>query len=292
MLHGPAHPHGPATAQQPQNLNPGYSQQGQPQDQQQWGQQQGQQWGQPQQGQQWNPQQGQQWGPQQGQQWGGQQQWGPQGGQIPPGQQWGGPQQQQWGPQGGQQWGPHGQGHHGGHGPQQWGPQPGQGQQWGQPGQQWGQPGNAQWGQQGYGVQVMEGQNIYITANSNPKMCIDVTGSSKNDSAEVILFDYNGTANQIWIRQGNCLVSKCSGKAMDISGGEKEGSKVIQFGKHGQANQQWQILPVQNNPNLAYIVSPSGLALTVKGNNMRAKTQIVASKYNGSPNQHWIINHC
>ena len=137
----------------------------------------------------------------------------------------------------------------------------------------------------------MKDKKIFITSSSNPQLCIDVNEGSKKDSANLILFEYKGSPNQIWIRQGSCLVSQNSGKAIDISGGEQEGNKIIQYSKHGKQNQQWQIFPTQS-PGLVYIASPSGLALTVKGNNIRSKADIVASRYNGSPNQHWIINYC
>ena len=136
-----------------------------------------------------------------------------------------------------------------------------------------------------------EGQAVYICAYSNPKLCLDVNQGEKKDRARIILFDYNGQPNQIWIREENFLISKNSGKVMDIEGGEIEGKNLIQFTKTGGPNQQFQIIPTRNNPKVAYITSPSGLALTVKDNNIIKRAEIIASKFNAFPNQHWIINY-
>ena len=144
---------------------------------------------------------------------------------------------------------------------------------------------------QGYGAQLKEGQAVYICSNSNPQLCLDVSGAERKDCARVILYKYNGQPNQVWIRQGPCLISKNSGKAMDIEGGELEGKHIIQFKASGQPNQQFSVYPTNNNPNVVYITTPSGLALTVKGNNIREGAEVIASRYNGSPNQHWVLNY-
>ena len=152
-------------------------------------------------------------------------------------------------------------------------------------------PGNVQQGGFNPGFGLKEGQAVYICANSKPNLCLDVNEGSKKDCAHIILFDYTGSKNQIWIRQGSCLVSKNSGKVLDIEGGEVDGKNVIQYKKNGSPNQQFQVIPNQLNPNIVYIASPSGLALTVKDNNITKRAEIVVSKYNGSPNQRWLIKN-
>ena len=143
-----------------------------------------------------------------------------------------------------------------------------------------------------YEASFREGQQAFICSAINPKLCLDVNEGSKKDRARIILFDYTGADNQIWIREGNLLISKNSGKALDIEGGEGEGKNVIQYSKHGRANQQFQIcVPSEGNPNVVYITSPSGLAITVKNNNISKREKIIVSRYTGSPNQHWVLSY-
>ena len=139
------------------------------------------------------------------------------------------------------------------------------------------------------GYVINEGQNISICPYNNHTLCFDVEQGSKDDRARIILFDCNGQANQVWIRQGPCLVSKNSGKVMDIEGGDNEGKNLIQFTKTGGSNQQFKIVAHPYNPSLVYIAAPSGLVLTVKDNNITKRGEIIVSKYNGSDGQHWFI---
>ena len=159
-------------------------------------------------------------------------------------------------------------------------------------------PGYAQGGygpQGGFGPQanvpvVQEGQGVCICSAVNPKLCLDVKEGSKKDRARIILFDYTGNANQVWIRQGNSLISKSSGKALDIEGGEGEGKNVIQFTKNNGANQNFQIT-VGNSSGVVYITSPAGLALTVKNNNINKCEEIVVSRLTGAHNQLWVLSY-
>ena len=151
-------------------------------------------------------------------------------------------------------------------------------------------PGYAQGGYGGNGPVVQEGQAVFICSAVNPKLCLDVNEGSTKDRAKIILFDHTGGDNQVWIRQGNSLVSKKSGKALDIEGGEGEGKNVIQFTQNNGANQQFQIT-VGNSSGVVYITSPSGLALTVKNNNINKREEIIVSKLTGAHNQLWVLNY-
>ena len=158
-------------------------------------------------------------------------------------------------------------------------------------------PGYAQGGygpQGGHGPQggqvVQEGQGVIICSAVNPNLCLDVNEGSTKDRARIILFDYSGNDNQLWVREGNALISKKSGKALDIEGGEGEGKNIIQFSKNNGANQQFKIT-VGNSSGVVYITSPSGLALTVKNNNIAKREEIVVSKLTGAHNQLWVLKY-
>ena len=148
-------------------------------------------------------------------------------------------------------------------------------------------PGNAQGGNNQL---VNEGQSVCICAATNDKLCLDVNQGSTENRANIILFDYTGSNNQIWIRQGNSLICKNSGKALDIEGGQGEGKNVIQFTKNNGPNQNFKIIPA-NNQGIVYITSPSGLALTVKGNNIKKREKIIVSRFSGSLNQLWVLRY-
>ena len=138
---------------------------------------------------------------------------------------------------------------------------------------------------------VEEGQKIIISVASNPKLCLSVKGDDMNNRARIILFDYSEQENQIWIRKEKSLESKKSGRVLDIQGGEGEGNNIIQFNGNKSPNQQFEIIRTYNNPNVVKITSPSGLAITVKGNNINKNGEIIASKYKGDSNQHWVLSY-
>ena len=174
--------------------------------------------------------------------------------------------------------------HHHGHGP---GFGPGYAQGGFGPG--YAQPPQVVYGS-GYGQLLGEGQAVCICSASNPNLCLDVNEGSTKDRAKIILFDYTGGDNQVWVRVGNSFASRKSGKVLDIEGGEGEGRRVIQFSKNNGTNQQFQIT-VGNSSGVCYITSPSGLALTVKNNNTAKREEIIVSKFTGAHNQLWVLKY-
>ncbi|KYF78598.1 hypothetical protein BE11_28700 [Sorangium cellulosum] len=82
--------------------------------------------------------------------------------------------------------------------------------------------------------------------NVNSGKCLDVQGSSRNNSANITQWDCDASKNsQKWefIDRGNGVVSLRSvnsGKCVDVSGASTaDGSRFIQYTCHSGTNQQF-----------------------------------------------------
>ena len=73
-----------------------------------------------------------------------------------------------------------------------------------------------------------------------------------------------------------------SGLVLDIEGGKK-GGKIITYAKHGGDNQLW---TWKGNT----IVSKTGYALDVQGNNAASGTNVISWDHHGERNQQWKMN--
>ena len=124
---------------------------------------------------------------------------------------------------------------------------------------------------------------VYIVSEANHKFCLDVEKASKDDNADIILYELNGTPNQTWILEGTTIKSVNSGKVIDIKGGEEKGNKIIQYEATGGDNQKWYW------HSDCTIRSEHGLCLDIEKGNIENGTSIIAYPCNGGINQKWKI---
>ena len=123
----------------------------------------------------------------------------------------------------------------------------------------------------------------YIVSEANPNLALDVAGASKNNGANVVIWDFVGSNNQKWIIRGQEITSVNSGKAMDIQGGEKKGAKIIQWDPNHGPNQKWYF------HNDGTIRSQNGLCLDISGGKIERGTSVVAWENHNGINQKWRI---
>ena len=83
--------------------------------------------------------------------------------------------------------------------------------------------------------------------------CLDVSGASPDDRAEIIQWQCHGGENQQWrveaVTGGYQLVARHSGKCLDVRGeSTNDGGSIIQWSCHSGANQTWLLRPVTTVP--------------------------------------------
>ncbi|MFG2041463.1 RICIN domain-containing protein [Dactylosporangium sp. NPDC048998] len=94
--------------------------------------------------------------------------------------------------------------------------------------------------------QAMNGsQDTFEFINAADNRCLDVNGASKDNGAELVIWDCHGGANQLWrpVRDGDGyrLVSLNSGRCIGIdSGNPAPGAVARQWDCDGSTNQRWQ----------------------------------------------------
>ena len=84
---------------------------------------------------------------------------------------------------------------------------------------------------------------------------LDVPNLSKEEGVDMIQWEDNGGENQQWKLEKaekadsdkiKCIKSRCSGLVLDIFEASREdGARVIQWGLHGDKNQQWELVEVK-----------------------------------------------
>ena len=95
--------------------------------------------------------------------------------------------------------------------------------------------------------------------------CLDVSGGSRSNGADVIQWNCHGGDNQLWRLVPAAggyfrIIAKHSGKCLDVSGGSRSnGADVIQWNCHGGDNQRWKLQPPTPGPGLRYQAHVAGL---------------------------------
>ena len=88
-----------------------------------------------------------------------------------------------------------------------------------------------------------------ISSKLNPNMCLDINQCSKNDKANLQLWQKNGTNAQKFKVQYNSdgyytIKAICSGKFIDVSAsGKQNGTNIWQYCDNGTDAQKWFIVP-------------------------------------------------
>jgi tetratricopeptide (TPR) repeat protein len=85
------------------------------------------------------------------------------------------------------------------------------------------------------------------------------------------------------------IISEFSDKVLDIQDGTQEdGTAIIQYHYHGGPNQQWELVPVEEN-YFKIVSCLNGKALDVWNHNSEDGAEVVLHRYLGGANQHWQL---
>ena len=142
----------------------------------------------------------------------------------------------------------------------------------------------------GAGASRSIANGTYTVASSlNSNRVIDCIHSSKEDDANVILYDNAETDNQhiqiTFLGNGYySIVFVHSGKSIDMN---RETHNVTQWGYHGGKNQQWAIF--KYGEQYAIVNRESGLYLDLQAGNPINEANIQVYKGNNTKAQRWIL---
>ncbi|WP_426502374.1 lectin [Dactylosporangium sp. McL0621] len=126
------------------------------------------------------------------------------------------------------------------------------------------------------GVEVVGGQS---------GRCLDVSGQSTANGAQVQLYDCWGGANQRFTATASQQLQVYGNKCLDANGrGTTNGTSVIIWDCNGQTNQQWTV-----NADGTITGVQSGLCLDASGAATANGTKIVLWSCNGGANQRWSL---
>ena len=113
--------------------------------------------------------------------------------------------------------------------------------------------------------------------------CLDVSGVSQVNGAQVQIWDCNGQSNQQWTLTSAGELRVYGGKCLDVNGGgTADGSSVIIWDCNGQNNQQWRF-----NSNGTITAVGANRCLDVPNNATANGTKLVIWDCNGGTNQRW-----
>ena len=134
----------------------------------------------------------------------------------------------------------------------------------------------------------------YVRSAMNQSVRLDISGASKANGGDMIVWQANGGANQKFLfklQSNGCFTiqSVNSGKLVDVSGCSKEaGGNVLQWQSNGGANQRWTIT-VDSSNRLSFVNENSGLLMDVSGGSAVNGTSVIQWYDNGGLNQKWTL---
>jgi glucosylceramidase len=146
----------------------------------------------------------------------------------------------------------------------------------------------------------------YEIINFNSGKCVDVSGISKSDGANVHQWTCRHQSNQMWSVVPDwytdgyfLLVVQHSGKCLDVSGpSTADGANVHQWTCHNGFNQQWSLTggpgggaPVPGNTVYRFVNRYSGKCLEVAGGSLSEGANIRQWTCNGSYHQYWVVSY-
>lgn len=121
---------------------------------------------------------------------------------------------------------------------------------------------------------------------SDPKWCIDVAGGKAHNGANLILYPYRGSPNQLWSYDGKFLRSKANPRyIVDINEARMAcGTNLHLWDNHGGKHQQWhydgKVFRSAKNPRFV---------IDLDGNQRRSCANIHLWEANGSGAQNWRV---
>jgi endoglucanase len=134
----------------------------------------------------------------------------------------------------------------------------------------------------------------YSVINRNSNKSLDVSGSSLENGASVIQWDFLNASNQLWLMNLTPdgyynIINKHSNKFLDMQGASTSGgSKVLQWENNMQLSQQWEITDI----GFGYykiINRNSGLSLDMNGGEVNNGASAIQWYWNRGHNQQWQI---
>ena len=144
----------------------------------------------------------------------------------------------------------------------------------------------------------LEGETFVIqNEHDGTRGVVDVSAGSRDDGANVQLYESNGTAAQQWTFERNddgsyTIRNANSGKALDVACAQfKDGGNVWQYEPNGTEAQRWTIKWVDRVQGLAYLLLAAHpeLALDASGAQTSNGTNLQLWHANGTAAQLWRL---
>ncbi|QFY07809.1 DUF1080 domain-containing protein [Nonomuraea phyllanthi] len=113
--------------------------------------------------------------------------------------------------------------------------------------------------------------------------CLDVSGASQANGAQVQIWDCNGRSNQQWTSTSAGELRVYGGKCLDVNGaGTADGTSVIIWDCNGQNNQKWRL-----NSDGTITAVGANKCLDVSGYGTANGTKVHIWTCHGGTNQQW-----
>ncbi|WP_250214303.1 lectin [Acrocarpospora catenulata] len=113
--------------------------------------------------------------------------------------------------------------------------------------------------------------------------CLDVTGVSQTNGAQLQIWDCNGQANQQWTSTGSSELRVYGNKCLDVNGGgTADGTAVIIWDCNGQNNQKWRF-----NSDGSITAVGANKCLDISGYGTANGTKVQIWTCHGGTNQKW-----
>ncbi|MDC0769631.1 non-reducing end alpha-L-arabinofuranosidase family hydrolase [Streptomyces sp. HD] len=113
--------------------------------------------------------------------------------------------------------------------------------------------------------------------------CLDVSGASQADGANVQIWDCHGGTNQQWTLTDNNQLTVYGNKCLDVPGhATTAGTRPVLWSCNGGTNQQWRV-----NSDGTVVAVESGLCLDVSGAGTANGTAVQLWNCTGGSNQKW-----
>jgi len=110
-------------------------------------------------------------------------------------------------------------------------------------------------------IHLVKKMGWFVIKNKDTGKVLDIEGSG-DEGCNVIQYTQYNTDNQLWTWNGNCLISKFRGYAMDLEESNPDpGTNIIAWHYHGGKNQQWTI---GNDSKLRSLICPDN-CVSVQG---------------------------
>jgi lysophospholipase L1-like esterase len=122
-----------------------------------------------------------------------------------------------------------------------------------------------------------------VLSNPQSTRCLDVSGASTADGAQILIWDCHGGTNQQWTRTSAGELRGIGGKCLDVNGnGTANGTRVTTWTCNGGANQKFTF-----NADGTIVGVGSGKCLDVNGNATANGTLVQLWDCNRGANQVW-----